>query len=181
MDVLKELPNILEYNQETGLLFWKTMPRRLFGTDMHHKAWNTNYAGKQAFTARHGAGYRHSSIKGKNYLAHRVIWALQTGNWPKGQIDHINGDRSDNRWENLRDVSPGENHMNTRICKQNKSGHIGVFWNAANRKWRADICKDGCSYRLGEFSKKEDAVAARKSAERELGFHPNHGRKVGDS
>tara|TARA_X000001316_G_C922015_1_gene36748 strand:- start:351 stop:908 length:558 start_codon:yes stop_codon:yes gene_type:complete len=176
MDLLKELPNMLSYDKKTGALQWKTLPERLFSHERYCRAWNKVYAGKPAFTTRHSAGYFHSSIRGKQYLAHRIIWAIQTGEWPDGQIDHINGDRSDNRWENLRVVSHAENMRNMKISHQNKSGYVGVFWNEANKKWRADICKDGITHRLGEFTQKVDAIAARASAERRLGFHKNHGR-----
>ena len=172
----KDLPNLLNYNKRSGTLKWKPRREELFKSGRDCRAWNTLYANKVAFTATHGAGYKHSTIWGKSYLAHRVIWALVTGSWPSGEIDHINGKRDDNRWKNLRDVSHAENLRNACLSSQNKSGHIGIFWNDANKKWRADICKDGQRHRLGEFASKKDAIAARQAAEIEWGFHPNHGR-----
>jgi len=170
-----DLPEMLSYDEETGVLTWKHLPPRMFRADQYYRAWNTQFSGKEAFTTVHSAGYRHSQIRGKNYLAHRVAWALKTGKWPDGEIDHVNGDRADNRWANLREVSHGENSKNTGISRQNKSGVVGVFWNEANKKWRAYIHADGVTERLGEFVRKADAIKARKAAERRLGFHPNHG------
>jgi hypothetical protein len=172
------LARLLIYDKESGSLTWLPRPRDMFKNDQSFGAWNTKYAGSKAFTAKQSAGYHHGSIYGNHYLAHRVAWALETGEWPKDQIDHISGDQSDNAWANLREVSVGENLRNRAISSNNKTGYVGVFWNAANRKWRADICKDGKRFRLGEFSIKSDAISARDTAERDLGFHPNHGRSA---
>lgn len=122
-------------------------------------------------------GYRSFYWNGANYLAHRVAWLLFYGAWPEGQIDHINGYRADNRIANLRDVSSSENQKNTHIDKRNQSGISGVRWRADRATWEASIRVDGRLIHIGRYPKFDDAVAARKSAELEHGFHPGHGRK----
>ena len=91
-------------------------------------------------------------------------------------VDHINGEPSDNRWCNLRNVSLSENLKNARLPKHNKSGVVGVQWDSRRRKWVAQIKSESVNHVLGRFNSFEAAAAARKQAERELGFHENHGR-----
>lgn len=113
---------------------------------------------------------------GKTYYAHRIIWKWLYGDEPKF-IDHINQNRQDNRVENLRAVSKSENCRNTSIGKRNTSGHLGVQWDTRRKCWRAEIKVNKKNIHLGRFTTKEEAVQARKTAEREHGFHPNHGSK----
>jgi hypothetical protein len=158
----------LRHEPDTGRLYWldcETMP----------KTWRTRYAGREAFTCIKPTGYRMGRIDHKAYQAHRVIWALHHGEDPAGEIDHINRDRCDNRIENLRVVSHQENHRNTGLRKNNTSGAMGVSWFAASRKWSAYLMADGVKKHLGYFHERDDAVAARKAAEAEYGFHANHG------
>jgi hypothetical protein len=90
-------------------------------------------------------------------------------------IDHINGNRRDNRIANLRAVDRRENMRNARLRSNNTSGIVGVTFSRDRKKWVAQI-NDGKVRSLGRFDKFEDAVEARKAAERRAGFHPNHGR-----
>ena len=116
-------------------------------------------------------GYRYIRVDRKKYLAHRIAWKLLYGEDPE-EIDHINGNRSDNRITNLRSVSRLENMRNRKRASHNTSGVTGVCWYKNRSKWRAYISEE----LLGDFDKFEDAVAARKQAEKEYGYHPNHGR-----
>lgn len=116
-------------------------------------------------------GYRKVRFDGRTYYTHRIIWKLLYGEDPV-EIDHINGNRSDNRITNLRSVSRLENMRNMKKMPSNTSGVAGVFWLKDRSKWRATISQKI----LGNFKKFEDAVAARKQAEKEYGYHPNHGR-----
>tara|TARA_R110001606_G_scaffold190822_1_gene338772 strand:+ start:384 stop:701 length:318 start_codon:yes stop_codon:yes gene_type:complete len=101
---------------------------------------------------------------------------MHVGDWPADQIDHISGDRSDNRIENLREATQTENSRNMKTLANNMSGVMGVSWDKRERHWIATISDDNSSVRLGRFKSFEDAVAARKAAEVEYGYHPNHGR-----
>ena len=141
------------------------------------RAWNVRLAGREAFTAS-VKGYNRGPILGKSYFAHRVIWLIQAGEWPAETIDHINGVRSDNRWVNLRDVSRVDNLRNSKRSIKNTSGVTGVYWVSCNKKWVAKICVNSRDKHLGYFTNKKAAIAARKAAERELGYHKNHGRSA---
>lgn len=172
---------LLKYDSETGKLYWLERPVEMFADGGHlaqHNCdkWNAKHCGKEAFYSRDGRGYLHGAIFGKIYSTHRVIWLFEKGEWPKLNIDHINGDKTDNRIENLRDVSTAENAKNTRRSSLNKSGVSGVSWYKASGMWRARIRDCGKEIHLGHFTDKESAVAARKKAEKDRGYHPNHGR-----
>ena len=123
-------------------------------------------------------GYLHISVKNIVYKAHRLAWLYIYGEWPKDQIDHINGVRDDNRLVNLRDVSPRVNSQNKRMDAKNVSGANGVCFNKARHKWRANIKVNRKNIYLGYFEDWFDAVCARKSADNLYGFHINHGRKT---
>lgn len=96
----------------------------------------------------------------RNYQGHRVAWAFVYGKWPDGVIDHINGDKADNRISNLRDVTQNENLKNRR----NKG--VGVSWEKNIGKWRASITRNGKTNTLGFYETKDEAVSARMKAER---------------
>lgn len=183
----RELPDpellrkLLRYEPETGNLYWKPRTPDMF-TDSQKTAehqcnnWNSRYAGKPAFTADNGHGYPYGTVCKHKLVAHRVIWAIVTGSWPTKQIDHINGDRTDNRFENIRDVSRSENLRNMALPKSNTSGVMGVHWFKNAKRWSANIRVSGKSKHLGYFDTKEEAAKARAIAERKYGYHPNHGR-----
>jgi len=101
-----------------------------------------------------------------------------TGEWPKVDIDHINGRRDDNRWCNLREVTRKENCRNRKRPKTNTSGCIGVSQRENSGKWRAYINNDkNKRVYIGDFTSKEEAIAARKAAEIKYGYSPTHGRE----
>ena len=109
------------------------------------------------------------NYKKKAILAHRLAWALHTGSWPNGEIDHINGDESDNRLVNLRDTSKSVNQQNKRNPRSdNKSGFMGVCWHKGAGKWRAQITVNGKVIYLGLYETTEAAHAAYLRAKREL-------------
>jgi len=121
-------------------------------------------------------GYRRVDVDGKTLRAHRVIWAIVTGAWPTGQIDHEDRNRSNNRWSNLSDVTDLQNRRNRSRQVNNTSGVTGVTYLKRDQKWRARI-KVGGRYRaLGEFPTLEQAAAARKTAMAALGFSATHGQ-----
>lgn len=170
------LRQLLHYEPETGKLFWRNRSLEMFPDRRSANTWNARFAGSEAFTAVESKGYLFGSIFGAKYRAHRVIWALETGNWPVEQIDHINGARDDNRIVNLREVSNAENGRNRRRPDANTSGVVGVYWNRARGKWLTRIIIDGRQHYLGLFVDFDEAVAVRKAAEAAQGFHENHGR-----
>lgn len=177
------LASLATYDPLTGSLTWlPRQPSMFIGAeqDREHscKIWNSKYAGKLAFTAINGNGYRHGAIFGKTVSAHKAAWALHHGEWPTHGIDHINGDRTDNRIANLRDVPISVNSKNQKRRSGNTSGITGVSYFARTKKWVAMIKGDGKVRNLGYFATIEDAAAARKVAEAKYGFHQNHGRAV---
>lgn len=123
-----------------------------------------------------GTGYIEFQVEGRKFLMHRVIWFLNKGYWPKGNIDHINGDGLDNRISNLRDVPQSENTKNQGLQKRNTSGYPGVHWYSPRGKWVVKIGVKGKSKHIGYFKDKGDAINARKEAEKLYNYHPNHGR-----
>lgn len=165
----------LNYEPQTGSLTWRRRAREQFRSDRACNAWNARFAGKTAGSV-HQNGYRELLIAGSRYQAHRVIWFMSFGCWPIGDIDHINGDKSDNRLSNLRNVSHAENGRNRAMSAHNTSGANGVSKGGKRGKWQARITVGGATRSLGYFDDFADAVAARKAAERQLDFHPNHGR-----
>lgn len=162
----EELRQLLRYEPDTGKLYWKERPLSMFKDnpvrtkERAHANWNSRYAGKEAFTAAHGEGYRQGQVFGTPYLAHRVIWAIVYGEWPVNAIDHINMDRSDNRLANLRHTDRGKNNCNRGAQINNTSGFKGVTWDKRSMKWKAQIGAFGKNHYLGLFATAEAAHAA---------------------
>lgn len=121
------------------------------------------------------SGYLETSIFRRRVLAHRIIWKMVYGTEPD-TIDHLNGDKSDNCIKNLRSISQTLNSRNQALRKNNTSGVLGVRWEARLHKWHSRINVNRKTVHLGVYASFDEAVAARKAAEREHGFHPNHGR-----
>lgn len=155
------LRQLLRYEPETGRLFWLPRPREMFKNQQSYGAWNTRYAGKEAFTAIGSHGYLTGAVNDKMYTAHRVIWVIVYGEWPENQIDHANAIRTDNRISNLRVATDQENNRNRGLNSANSSGFKGVSWHAKTKKWRSDIRdSNGKRLYLGIFSTPESAHAA---------------------
>ena len=155
-DRLKEL---LYYNKQLGVFVWKKT--------------NSNRArvGSIAGSATH-SGYMRIKVDKVENQAHRLVFLYINGALPEARIDHINGVRDDNSLSNLRLASQSENMRNTAISKRNASGIIGLSWHKKGEKWQVQITHK----HLGLFSDFFEACCARKSAEVEYGYHPNHGR-----
>lgn len=119
----------------------------------------------------HKTGYRFTEINGKSYGVHRLIWVLNHGDWPKGEIDHINGVRDDNRIENLRDVSRSENCLN-RHKSVGSCDLIGVSFEPSRRgpKYRASLKIKGQKTYAGLFYTAEEAAAARNELAQRSGI-----------
>lgn len=120
-------------------------------------------------------GYRGIRLFGKLYLEHRLIWFIQTGAFPTGEIDHINQDRSDNSWANLREVTRSENSRNRSRNPDSKLGEHGIWFNSRTNKYVAEITVDGKKVYQKSFADIDQAISERKLKSIELGFHTNHG------
>ncbi len=123
----------------------------------------------------HSSGYRIIVISGVRYRAHRLAWFYITGSIPENQIDHINQNRSDNRFINLRAATPAINAKNCKKRIDNKSGFTGAYFGNQCKKWIAEIKVNGKKVHLGSFSSMCLAVKARKNANIIYDFHKNHG------
>lgn len=171
----KELNDLLEYNPLTGELRWKFRNSEKFSSVRMQNSWNKKHVGKLAFTADNGRGYKQGTIDNVMYKAHRVIFALVYGYWPN-QVDHIDHNRSNNRLVNLREVSNNENQKNAKLRANNTSKQVGVSWEKSTKKWLSRIGVNGVKITLGRFSSKDEAICVRLAAEKQYGYHPNHGK-----
>lgn len=168
---ISELAELIEYDPDSGRLTWRVRTYPKHGSLKSVKVFNSRFAGKNAFTADNGGGYKQGRIYRKAYFAHRVAWAIANGHWPDLKVDHINGDRSDNRLANLRAVTNIENARNCSPKSKSSSGVKGVSLHKATGRWRAHIR----SNHIGLFDRIEDAIEARKIASAKLGFSERHG------
>lgn len=147
-----------------GELFWKYHGRG------HSKGERVGSRDK-----RSGYWFARDSSGAKKYL-HRLVWEMHFGPIDQaGQIDHINGVRSDNRIENLRVVSSELNMKNKRVTPKNSTGHRGVSA-LPSGKFLARVWASGKAIRIGVFDTAEEAGAARVRAEPMHGYHENHGK-----
>lgn len=176
------LKQLLDYDPETGILTWRMRGAEMFNPGRWHPeasaaSWNGAFAGKRAFTALTANGYHHGLIFRRELLAHRVIWKWFYGTEPL-QVDHLNHDRADNRIANLRSVSASVNKRNQRLNLSNTSGCAGVVWAKREKKWQAAIRNGGKRVFLGYFVNFEDAVSARRAAEKSFGYRVKEGRRA---
>lgn len=109
-------------------------------------------------------GYREIGVDYALHRAHRLAYLYMTGEWPALDIDHINRDRSDNRWANLRLATPTENSGNQDLRTNNRTGLKGVYWDKSRNKWHAQIRIDGRKTNLGRFDTAAEAAAAHDKA-----------------
>lgn len=158
-----ELRDLFKYNPDTGELFW-------------NKTVNSRAKKGKAIDNISPNGYIQFQYKGKKYYAHRVIYYMCYGEFPEEFIDHIDGNRANNKRDNLRQVSKLDNHKNMKKPITNTSGIIGVCWREDRKRWVAQIKVEQKAINLGHFAEFSDAVNARKNAEVLYGFHENHGR-----
>lgn len=163
---ISEIQEFFVYNPMSGHIIWRKASN--YYTKIGDIAGYT-YKGKRS-------SYIRTSIHKKPILAHHVAFVLMTGSYPKHNVDHINGDGTDNKWINLRDVTHSENLRNQKLGSANTSGIIGVDFCKKTKLWRARIKLHQKEYHLGSFQTKLEAATARKKAEKDFNFHENHGR-----
>lgn len=142
----ERLLELFDYGAESGDLFWRA-PRQ--GLQ------NKTRAG--TITTR---GYRSIKVDGGYYYAHRLIWKIETGIDPAEQIDHIDGNRDNNRFDNLRPATNSQNRCNARLGRNNVSGVKGVCWEPDRKRWLATISVGGKQKKLGRFHNLNEAAAA---------------------
>ena len=119
--------------------------------------------------------YIRMPVKCKPVYLHRVAWVLMTGEQPPIEIDHIDGDGLNNKWENLRAGNHSENMKNQKRHKNSKFETMGITLRKDNGKYRARIMVNGATIDLGQYDTYQDAKNARLEAVRKYNFHPNHG------
>lgn len=148
------LQHILHYDPITGVFTWKIARGRYAGIKSVAGYTNSN-------------GYCLISVDGKRLRAHRLAWLYVFGRWPVADIDHVNGDRADNRFANLREATRSQNLANKDKSRNNRSGVKGVHVHYDGR-FRAQIRKDGQKFHLGVFATAEQAHAAYRQKAVEL-------------
>lgn len=158
-DITPELcRQLLDYNPETGKMFWKMRSGEA------NQSWNLRFAGAEAFTST-SIGYRQTTILGVVCRAHRIAYAIYHGYFPD-VIDHINGDKQDNRISNLRSVDRQTNMKNVVKLPKANGVEMGVYFCNNRRKWRAFVNVNQKRKCVGSFDDYDEAVSARRAAAR---------------
>jgi len=159
--IYSELHEYFDYQPNVGKLIWKKQSGKCkLGSEAGYIS---------------ADGYRYFGFKGKILKTHRAIYLMMTGHLPKF-VDHINQDRLNNKWVNLRNATVTDNNRNCGMSKNNTSGVVGVSWSTSRKKWVAMIWHESKPIPLGRYVSKDDAIAARKTAEVDYGYHINHGQ-----
>lgn len=150
----EEVRKMLSYDPKTGILRWKVERYRKHVGDV---------AGCIYTSPR---GYRAVNVSVNYYrcAASRIIWLLVKGVWPTNEIDHIDNDGTNNRWNNLRDVTHSQNGKNLKLKKNNKTGVAGVHWSSRRKRYVAKIWTNGKETFLGYFDNVKDAKVVREKA-----------------
>ena len=181
------LRDVVDYSAETGAFIWRERPVEHFpdGRPSPQKRcamWNGKYAGRPAFTSKDPRGYYRGAVSGKFLYAHRAAVAFITGAWPDGEVDHINRDKSDNRFSNLRVVSHAENRRNTanfdaaimrrlnQLADEIDASKLPVkgVRRSSKTTWSARIKSGGRELNLGSYKCFALALLARLEAERRI-------------
>lgn len=162
----KKLKEILHYDSNSGLFIWKIRAaKRIKPGDI---------AGC-LFESQSKKKYIRITISGKRYFVHNLAWLYVHGHFPDNEIDHADGNGTNNKIKNLSDVVRLENGKNKRLSVNNKSGHVGVHWHCRDKRWQAYIMVNKKSLYLGTFTDKNKAIEVRKAASIKYNYHKNHG------
>jgi hypothetical protein len=150
--IVERLESLLTYSPETGEWRWRVSPN--------------NGCTRAGSIAGHISrfGYRRIRIDGRNYFSAPLACLYMTGRWPVAEMDHIDLDRSNDRWANLREATVSQNKANRRRFKTSASPLKGTTFYASRNKWRAQIYRDGQCRFLGHFDTAEEAHAAYRDA-----------------
>jgi hypothetical protein len=145
----EEVRSLFRLCPETKVLYWRKSPTS-----------GPAKSGEQAGYLDRSKNRWAITIRGTEYWVSRVIWLYEHGEWPTGQVDHIDGDPSDNR--KIREVTNSQNQRNAKRRSDNTSGHKGVSWSKVCKKWHAYIYVEGKLKNLGYFHDINDAISVRE-------------------
>lgn len=157
------LKQLMEYNPETGKIVWLPRPANLFMTERAARTWNSRYPGCEAFTTISTTGYFYGNVFNSKHFTHRVAFVIMEGYYPE-IVDHIDGNKLNNCWDNLRAANSNENARNVSSAKNSSSKYLGVSFIKARNKWFACITIDGKTKSLGRYASEEDAARAYDAA-----------------
>jgi len=163
-----ELKEIIHYDPETGIFSYAK-------DYISENGYKRNKG--DVIKSKVGEGYLGVSIFGKQYRLHHLAFLYMLGYMPK-EVDHDDGVRFNNKWENLKDCTRSENMKNRKISSYNSTGIIGVHLRKDTLQYSSTITVNGKIIRLGCYPTKNEAAKVRKEAELKYGFNKNHGRKA---
>lgn len=170
--LLPVLASRVAYCPTTGVFHW--LP-----SEEASPEWNSVYAGKLAGSVDSTHGYRRISVQmngvTRRIQAHRLAFFMTHGKIPQDAIDHINGDRTDNRAENLREATTVTNGKNRCKSVRNTSGFTGVYFSKDTNKWRAYVVVSSKNKWLGYYSTAEEAAQISRDARTAMGYTARHG------
>lgn len=161
---IDRMRQFLDYDPDTGKFVW--LKKRTMNS--------TANVGDEAGSIDEN-GYRRLMFDGKKIRAHRLAFLFMGMAMPE-QVDHINGDRSDNRWSNLRPSSAQVNPKNACRRKDSRTAVTGVTFSKQHGKWKVRVNRAGVTEYLGLFSNLLDAAAARISKQNSYEYSDRHGR-----
>ena len=163
-----DVSQLLKYDPCSGALLWLPRPLGAFTSRRAHSTWTANYCGRPAGAVACADGYISIGVAGRFYKGHRLAWLLFFGCWSDEWLDHINGQRQDNRIANLREATPTINAQNIRWPRaDSRTGLIGAFPCVGSRGYFSKIKVNGRQMYLGRFSNPEAAHAAYIAAKRQ--------------
>ena len=175
IEIVREL---LNYNPDTGAFTWRARGREWFPSDRSWRWWNNRFAGKAAgcvTTNARGYPMLQIGLLGANYIASRLAF-LAMGEPLPVQVDHLDRDSLNNRWNNLAPSTNAENHKNRSMNRNNTSGVCGVYWNKPAGRWQASVGLNGKRKNLGYFDNIDDAAAVVSRFRAANGFTDGHGQ-----
>jgi HNH endonuclease len=150
-----------KFEYKDGQLYWKVATR---GNRIGDKA-----------GCSHGDGYVSVGVDGKKLMAHRIIFCMQHGYMPE-LVDHINGDRKNNRIENLRAATKRQNAQNTKLRGNSSTGLKNVRWHKLEKKWQVSLRIEGKETHFGYYDDVELAdLVATEARDKYFGKFANHG------
>lgn len=150
----ERLKELLDYDPETGIFTWKSLPKG--------RRQNGYRAGYKEYQ-----GYIIISFRPKRIMAHRLAWLYMTGKWPSGDIDHINLIKDDNRFSNLREATRSQNCMNRGVGRISKSGLKGISWLELRKRWRVRVMLNRKQY-CRIFKSLDEAIEGAKEMRKTL-------------